>query len=567
MECGNARCTCWISHRAAQRQGVPGGAICGRPGGARGRCEPQAELLRSGSRHLFERSTQCAASRAAWRPRAASPAKRLGAAQRSPAATHHEPPAGPLRPTPPNESPGTAPNRRALAQPRPLPTCTRPISWTPSASAVHNLLDGPGPRRPPIGAGATTPRPTNRSSNLDKGSQVFKSAVSAAIPGQRGFDYLIVGAGFAGSVLAERLASALASGCWSSTGAPTSAATPTTTTTRRASSSTATGRTSSTPTRREVFDYLSRFTEWRPYEHRVLASVRRAAAADPDQPRHGQPAVRAAARPSVELEAFFAVRGRAACSRSRTSRGRRRQQGRARAVREVLPRLHPQAVGPRPVRARRLGDRAHPGPHQPRRPLLHRHATRPCRCTATRGCSRGCSTTRTSRSCSTPTTATWPTCVRTAHGLHRARSTSTSTTASASCPTARCSFEHETLEQDAVPAGRDGELPERARLHPHHRVQAPHRPGAPEDDASSTSTRGPRAIPTTRSRARRTPSSTKRYQALAPSHAERALRRPPGDLQVLQHGPGGRPGAGHLEAAAGTARGGRNHRRAGVGAA
>ena len=24
---------------------------------------------------------------------------------------------------------------------------------------------------------------------------------------------------------------------------------------------------------REVFDYLSRFTQWRPYEHRVLASV------------------------------------------------------------------------------------------------------------------------------------------------------------------------------------------------------------------------------------------------------------------------------------------------------
>ena len=33
------------------------------------------------------------------------------------------------------------------------------------------------------------------------------------------------------------------------------------------------GRTSSTPTRAEVFRYLSRFTEWRPYQHRVRACV------------------------------------------------------------------------------------------------------------------------------------------------------------------------------------------------------------------------------------------------------------------------------------------------------
>ena len=33
----------------------------------------------------------------------------------------------------------------------------------------------------------------------------------------------------------------------------------------------------------EIFAYLSRFTTWRPYEHRVLAECRRQAAADPDQ--------------------------------------------------------------------------------------------------------------------------------------------------------------------------------------------------------------------------------------------------------------------------------------------
>jgi UDP-galactopyranose mutase len=63
---------------------------------------------------------------------------------------------------------------------------------------------------------------------LDKGSEVFKSAVTAAIPGQQGFDYLIVGAGFAGSVLAERLATVmnqrgLTSGAMPTTGTTTPA--------------------------------------------------------------------------------------------------------------------------------------------------------------------------------------------------------------------------------------------------------------------------------------------------------------------------------------------------------
>jgi UDP-galactopyranose mutase len=43
----------------------------------------------------------------------------------------------------------------------------------------------------------------------------------------------------------------------------------------------------------KVVDYLSRFTDWRPYEHRVLAQVATAARADPDQPHDGQRALRA----------------------------------------------------------------------------------------------------------------------------------------------------------------------------------------------------------------------------------------------------------------------------------
>ena len=44
--------------------------------------------------------------------------------------------------------------------------------------------------------------------------------------------------------------------------------------TRPGFSTTNTGRTSSTPTAIRSSDYLSQFTEWRPYEHRVRAQVR-----------------------------------------------------------------------------------------------------------------------------------------------------------------------------------------------------------------------------------------------------------------------------------------------------
>ena len=87
------------------------------------------------------------------------------------------------------------------------------------------------------------------------------------------FDYLIVGAGFAGSVLAERLASQMgkkvlicdrrnhiagnAYDHHDNAGVLVHKYGPHIFHTNS----------------REVFEYLSRFTEWRPYEHRVLASV------------------------------------------------------------------------------------------------------------------------------------------------------------------------------------------------------------------------------------------------------------------------------------------------------
>src|SRR5215208_1195400 len=108
---------------------------------------------------------------------------------------------------------------------------------------------------------------------MDKGSEKFESAVSATVPGQRGFDYLVVGAGYAGSVLAERLARELdqrvlivdkrphiggnAYDRYDDEGLLIHPYGPHIFHTNSP----------------DIFEYLSRFTQWRPYQHRVLASV------------------------------------------------------------------------------------------------------------------------------------------------------------------------------------------------------------------------------------------------------------------------------------------------------
>jgi len=108
---------------------------------------------------------------------------------------------------------------------------------------------------------------------VDKGSAVLQSAASGVVSGRTGFDTLVVGAGFAGSVLAERLANVLgqrvlvvdrrphiggnAYDRHDDAGILVHPYGPHIFHTNSA----------------EIFDYLSQFTEWRPYQHRVLASV------------------------------------------------------------------------------------------------------------------------------------------------------------------------------------------------------------------------------------------------------------------------------------------------------
>jgi UDP-galactopyranose mutase len=108
---------------------------------------------------------------------------------------------------------------------------------------------------------------------MDKISQDLERAVAATVPGRAPFDYLIVGAGFAGSVLAERLANVLgqrvlivdkrphiggnAYDRYDDAGVLIHPYGPHIFHTNS----------------EDIFDYLSKFTEWRPYQHRVLASV------------------------------------------------------------------------------------------------------------------------------------------------------------------------------------------------------------------------------------------------------------------------------------------------------
>ena len=166
-----------------------------------------------------------------------------------------------------------------------------------------------------------------------------------------GVDYLIVGAGFAGSVLAERLARALdlrvlvvdrrphiggnAYDRHDDAGVLIHPYGPHIFHTNSA----------------DIFEYLSRFTQWRPYQHRVLASVDGQLVPIPinlDTVNR----LYGLKLSTFEMEQFLESVAEKV-ENVEDIRRCRGQQGRPRSLQQVLPRLHAQAVGTGSVGTRR----------------------------------------------------------------------------------------------------------------------------------------------------------------------------------------------------------------------
>jgi UDP-galactopyranose mutase len=108
---------------------------------------------------------------------------------------------------------------------------------------------------------------------MDKISQNLERAAAAAVPGPVGFDYLIVGAGFAGSVLAERLANVLGQRVLIVDKRPHIGGNAYDRYDDHGVLIHPYGPHIFHTNSEDIFDYLSQFTQWRPYQHRVLASV------------------------------------------------------------------------------------------------------------------------------------------------------------------------------------------------------------------------------------------------------------------------------------------------------
>ncbi len=149
-------------------------------------------------------------------------------------------------------------------------------SWDRTAAAMQALIaeaaEHIAAARPAVPAPATA-RPAHSRHSRRTAPAPYIDASLSHLPARPVYDTLIVGAGFAGSVLAERLATELgqrvlivdkrphiggnAYDHYNDDGLLVHKYGPHIFHTNA----------------KRVFDYLSRFTQWRPYEHRVLASV------------------------------------------------------------------------------------------------------------------------------------------------------------------------------------------------------------------------------------------------------------------------------------------------------
>jgi hypothetical protein len=231
-----------------------------------------------------------------------------------------------------------------------------------------------------------------------KGPRLVASA------GRTKYDYLVVGAGFAGSVLAERLASQhgarvlvidkrphIAGNAYDHLDAAGVLIHQYGPHIFHANSD-------------EIVDYLSQFTRWRPVRAPRARPCARQAGADPDQPDDAERAVRPRSPDRRGGGRLSGVPRRAGRGHPDLG-GRRHQRGRARALRAVLPGLYPQAMGPGSEPARQDGDGAHPDPDQHRRPLFRRQAPDHAGGRLHGDVREACSTIPISMCCSAPTTS------------------------------------------------------------------------------------------------------------------------------------------------------------------
>ena len=108
---------------------------------------------------------------------------------------------------------------------------------------------------------------------MEKNIRSIDGTLRAAMSGQLGFDTLVVGAGFAGSVLAERLANVLGQRVLVVDKRPHIGGNAYDRHDDAGVLIHPYGPHIFHTNSLDIFEYLSKFTDWRPYQHRVLASV------------------------------------------------------------------------------------------------------------------------------------------------------------------------------------------------------------------------------------------------------------------------------------------------------
>ncbi len=232
---------------------------------------------------------------------------------------------------------------------------------------------------------------------------------------------------------------------------------------------------------REIADYLSRFTALAPLRAPGAGPGRRQAGADPDQPHHASTASTASISTSAEVEAFLAARAEPVPA-IRTSEdvvvgrvGRELYEkffrGYTRKQWGLDPSELDKSVTARVPTRTNTDDRYFTDSFQ----TMPRH-----------GYTRMFENMLDHDNIKIMLNTDYREIVGRGRlrpaDLHRAGRRVSSTTASASCPTARSSSSHETLNQERLqPVAVVNYPDERRALHPGHRVQAPDRPAARQD--------------------------------------------------------------------------------------